>query len=90
MLNSLHKTVRFAIIGSLIYACQPTKIEKKSISKIAFGSCAQQWLPQPIWSNIDSVRPDVFLFLGDAIYGDWDGEKVFEVSEKTLDRYAFF
>ncbi len=56
------------------------------LSRIAFGSCAQQWLPQPIWNDIAAQKPDLFLFLGDAIYGDWDGEKVFIPTPETLKR----
>ena len=54
------------------------------VSRVAFGSCAKQWLAQPIWNAVLESRPDVFLFLGDAIYGDYDGEKAFEPSEQTL------
>jgi len=56
------------------------------ISKIAFGSCAKQWEPQPIWTAIAATQPDLFLFLGDAIYGDWDGADVFTPTEETLRR----
>jgi alkaline phosphatase D len=38
--------------------------------RIAFGSCADQNKPQPIWAAIESLRPDLFIFLGDNIYGD--------------------
>lgn len=40
------------------------------ISKIAFGSCAQQDKPQPILDTALAQRPDVFVWLGDNIYGD--------------------
>lgn len=40
------------------------------ISKIAFGSCADQNRDQPIWSTIGDSAPDLFVFLGDNIYGD--------------------
>ena len=40
------------------------------IRRIAFGSCARQGDPQPIWNAIANTKPDVFLFLGDIIYGD--------------------
>jgi alkaline phosphatase D len=59
---------------------------EKPISRIAFGSCAKQWMPQPIWNTIAETKPDLFLFIGDAIYGDWDGENVFEVTDETLRR----
>jgi alkaline phosphatase D len=55
-----------------------------AIIKIAFGSCAKQWLDQPIWNAVLESRPDVFLFLGDAIYGDYDGEKAFVPNKQTL------
>ncbi len=58
----------------------------KPLYRIAFGSCAQQWLPQSIWNAIGETRPDVFLFLGDAIYGDWDGKQVFTPTLETLKR----
>lgn len=58
----------------------------EQISTIAFGSCAKQWEKQPIWSEIEKDKPSLFLFIGDAIYGDWDGKNVFEVNEISLDR----
>jgi alkaline phosphatase D len=59
---------------------------EKPISRIAFGSCAKQWMEQPIWNAIAKKNPDLFLFIGDAIYGDWDGKNVFDVTEETLAR----
>ena len=35
---------------------------------VAFGSCADQNKPQPIWSTIEKNNPDLFIFLGDNIY----------------------
>jgi alkaline phosphatase D len=37
---------------------------------IAFGSCINQDLPQPIWSAIEKDNIDGFIFLGDNVYGD--------------------
>jgi len=37
---------------------------------IAFGSCAKQSKPQPIWAAVRAARPDLFLFLGDNLYAD--------------------
>ena len=58
----------------------------KILSRIAFGSCAFQWEEQPIWSVIAKKKPDIFIFLGDAIYGDFDGEKPFTPTVDTLRR----
>lgn len=40
------------------------------ISKIAFGSCGSQDLPQPILNLAADQSPDLFIWLGDNIYGD--------------------
>lgn len=39
-------------------------------SRIAFGSCADQDQPQPIWDAVLAADPELFIFLGDNIYGD--------------------
>jgi alkaline phosphatase D len=44
--------------------------EETLVSRIAFGSCANQDKPQPIWDTILASRPDLFLIIGDCIYGD--------------------
>lgn len=44
--------------------------QDKPVERIAFGSCAKQDQPQPIWDAIHELRPELFLFLGDNIYGD--------------------
>ena len=44
--------------------------EKQPISRIAFGSCAHQDQPQPIWDAVVGTEPELFLFIGDNIYGD--------------------
>ncbi len=44
----------------------------KPLSRIAFGSCAKQTLPQPIWERILAYRPDLFIFAGDNVYGDFN------------------
>ena len=40
------------------------------LTRIAFGSCADQARPQPIWDAVLGYRPACFLFLGDNVYGD--------------------
>ncbi|KAJ0658352.1 putative alkaline phosphatase [Helianthus annuus] len=44
--------------------------EEALVSRIAFGSCANQTSPQPIWDAIVDFKPQVFIWLGDNIYGD--------------------
>ncbi|UCH23199.1 MAG: alkaline phosphatase D family protein [Deltaproteobacteria bacterium] len=54
------------------------------ISRIAFGSCAKQWQHQLIWDAVIAEKPDLWLFLGDAVYADTDGQTAWPVTEKTL------
>jgi len=55
-----------------------------TVSRIAFGSCAKQWKPQPIWNTVAAVKPDLFLFIGDATYGDWHGDRPFTPTRESL------
>jgi alkaline phosphatase D len=40
------------------------------LGRIAFGSCATQERPQPIWDAVLASRPQLLLLLGDNIYAD--------------------
>jgi alkaline phosphatase D len=44
--------------------------QKKSELVIAFGSCNRSDLPQPLWDEIAGDKPDLWIWLGDNIYGD--------------------
>jgi len=41
-----------------------------AVSRICFGSCAHQDKDQPVWEAVLAAKPDLFVFLGDNIYGD--------------------
>lgn len=43
---------------------------EETISRIAFGSCIHQNKDQDIWTAIKAQNPQLFLFMGDNIYGD--------------------
>ena len=38
--------------------------------RLAFGSCNKHWKPQPAWAQIAARKPDLFAWLGDAVYAD--------------------
>lgn len=40
------------------------------VTTIAFGSCSDQKRPQPLWDDIVAQKPQVWIWLGDNIYGD--------------------
>lgn len=66
--------------GMLIISCSPSiqkaQTSSKILQRIAFGSCASQEKPQPIWENIINKSPDLFLFTGDNIYADTEDTMV--------------
>lgn len=41
---------------------------QKTITSFGFGSCNDQNLPQPLWTNILDKKPDLFIMLGDNVY----------------------
>ena len=54
------------------------------LRRIAFGAGASQEKPQPIWDAVTAARPELFLFLGDAIYGDTDNVEVLRAKYAQL------
>jgi alkaline phosphatase D len=77
----------------LIFGCAATAFAQTSADRpvssertvIAFGSCNRQDQPQPLWSIIARQKPDVFVWLGDDIYGDTDDMSVMRAKyEKQL------
>jgi alkaline phosphatase D len=45
-------------------------LRERALTRIAFGSCASQDKDQPIWETVLGAKPELFIFLGDNIYGD--------------------
>lgn len=45
-------------------------IAQTSVSRIAFGSCGHQEHPLPVLDVVVKHQPNLFIFLGDNIYGD--------------------
>ena len=65
----------------LLSACRqsatPTASQEETpLTTIAFGSCNRQDLPQPLWPVISQNNPQVWVWLGDNIYGDSDDMNV--------------
>jgi alkaline phosphatase D len=59
--------------------------DKLILSRIAFGSCARQDKPQPIWDAVVATKPDIYLALGDNIYAD---TRDMAVMKKKYDQLA--
>ena len=56
--------------GSLGNAAGVDELRESSLTTIAFGSCAREDRPQPIWDSIVASDPELFLFIGDNMYAD--------------------
>lgn len=59
-------------------------------SRIAFGSCGHQDKPQPILNTVVDQKPDLFIYLGDNIYGDTKDMNVLQAKYDTLGRKPEF
>ena len=51
-------------------ACKDQQKQTTQITTIAFGSCASENHDLPIFDLVVEHKPDLFIFLGDNIYGD--------------------
>ncbi len=54
------------------------------VERIAFGSCCNQKRSQVIWPTIAAQKPQLFLFLGDNIYGDSEDMEVLRAKYDEL------
>ena len=58
-----------------------SKIENlKELKRFAFGSCNDQNDPQPLWEDVNEMKPDLFAWSGDIIYADWERDYDIEKS----------
>ncbi|MBX0292916.1 alkaline phosphatase family protein [Hymenobacter sp. HSC-4F20] len=63
--------------GSLLLTSPAATAQKAGTDlRIAFGSCNRHDLPQPLWDDIAKDKPNVWIWLGDNIYGDSDDPAV--------------
>lgn len=40
-----------------------------ALERIAFGSCNHEYKPQPLWNAIRQCKPNLWIWLGDIVYG---------------------
>jgi len=68
------------VVRSLVLALllvSGVQAQETPLSRVAFGSCADEEKPQPIWDAVLAYKPDLFLFAGDNVYGDVrDGRRI--------------
>ena len=69
--------VKIALLGCTVLAgCRTgkpvttTSLSQTPITTIAFGSCSDQKRPQPLWDDIVAQKAQLWIWIGDNIYGD--------------------
>ncbi len=70
------------VVSSFVFADETVRI--------AFGSCAKQDQPQPIWDAVVDCDPDLFLFIGDAVYADSSDPDVIQQAFDQLNQLSGF
>ena len=53
--------------------------QEQRLTRIAFGSCLDQRVPARIMTAVLDARPDLFLMMGDNVYGDVSGAEMREL-----------
>jgi alkaline phosphatase D len=71
-LNFMKNHLIMLALFALGISCKPKAqlVSKAEITRIAFGSCNRQDAPQPLWKPILADRPELWVWMGDNIYGD--------------------
>ncbi|TGE23123.1 alkaline phosphatase D family protein [Hymenobacter metallicola] len=64
------------LLSAALLGGTTARAQKKKELTLAFGSCNRIDLPQPLWDDIARDQPNVWIWLGDNIYGDTDDMQV--------------
>jgi alkaline phosphatase D len=81
---------RIIVALNLMLASVGIPISASDKVRIAFGSCAKQYEPQPIWDAILESQPDLFLFIGDIVYADTTDPNLLRQAFDRLDQIEGF
>lgn len=77
----------FGVLLSVLLT--PGSFADEALTRVAFGSCADQNRDQGFWQVLQEESPDLFIFAGDNVYGDVSGPKMTELAGAyaRLDRH---
>ena len=76
LISAILLTASFFLIYDIYYQ-KKEPIKENSIS-IAFGSCSDEDKEQKLWKDIIKEKADIWIWLGDNIYGDSEDPKVLQ------------
>lgn len=65
-------------------------IVRKEVRTLAFGSCAQAEEPMPVLDVAIQQKPDLFVWLGDNVYGDTQEISILQQAYQTLGNNPWF
>ena len=72
-----NRKIFFLILSFVFISCKKDSvIFNQDATRIAFGSCGSQNNELPIFNTVAIHQPDLFIFLGDNIYGDTEDMQV--------------
>lgn len=75
----------FCFFSSIAAGCGVARAaEPLKPTIIAFGACAHEDRPQPIWDAVVAANPDLFIFTGDNIYADTNDMDVMKAKYAKL------
>ncbi|MEM6644069.1 MAG: alkaline phosphatase D family protein [Bacteroidota bacterium] len=58
-------------VPTVLFGQQADQSTKQVVQRIAFGSCSKQdKVESQLWKEVNNVSPDLWVWLGDNIYGD--------------------
>jgi len=81
----MNNTILLSILSLCIgYIVSSISHADSAITLIGVGSCAKQDRPQPLLDKASSRKPDVFVYLGDNIYGDTENMEELKAKYETL------
>jgi alkaline phosphatase D len=63
-------TIQLLLAAALLLGVRPQQQPAEPLRRIAFGSCNRQDRPQPLWKLIAKQEPQLWIWLGDNVYGD--------------------
>lgn len=86
----MQNQLKSKIIIFIVFVIASNCYSQNGVSKIAFGSCAHQNNPLPIFNVVVKHTPDLFVFLGDNIYGDTYNMDTLQAKYLKLDRKPTF
>lgn len=74
----------FAAASALVPLAAEPPPRAEPVEELVFASCFKQTLPAPALETIAGLRPDVFVWMGDNVYGDTEDMDVLESRYQTV------